>query len=88
MNKAQTRKALSEVARKIDGTFKRPIDDIKAEVQKEWPGIQIVAAHRDELLAILIKGYVYAAFDPDVKRIKLSGIMVDGGDKCGINEND
>ena len=58
------RQRLSEVVRLIDQTFKRSTDELLTEANRDGAGA-ISNANREELLAIVIKGYVYTAFDPD-----------------------
>jgi hypothetical protein len=69
MTKAETRQRLSNVASLIDHVFKRSTEDLLREVQTDWPGVTLTEFKRDELLPILIKGYVFAAFDRD-KQVK------------------
>jgi len=76
MTKDQTRKTLTQLARQIDELFKRSNESIFEEVRRDWAGVGCVLTpsndpqkDRNELLPILIKGYIYNAFDPDTKRL-------------------
>lgn len=68
MTKDQTRKQLSSVSKQIEQAFKLSTEDLRKEAQKGFGSLTITDSTRDELLTVVIKGYVFDSFDPDVKR--------------------
>lgn len=68
MTKFQSRVQLSIVSRQIERAFKLSPEDLRKEAQKGFGSLTTLDATRDELLTVVIKGYVFDSFDPDVKR--------------------